>query len=309
MKNILVPLDGSPFAEHALPLAVSLARRARFELHLLHVHTPLLSVYTDFHFYDNTLEEQIQLRNKTYLESLRQKLAKAGGVSVAASIREGNVAEEIRTHVAAAGVDLVVSTTHARGPMGRFWLGSVADQLVSDLPVPVLLVHPRPEAPDFQREIVLKHILVPLDGSPLAEQILEPALNLGRLMDADYTLLRVVRAIMPYPYEIEGATMGQMAQNLMDQIDNVHEELKHEAHAYLEGAAKKMGGPGVRVKTQVAVADQPAAAIVQQAVAPVTDTVCLATHGRHGLSRLFLGSVADKVIRNCTVPVLVFRPK
>ena len=155
--------------------------------------------------------------------------------------------------------------------VGRFWLGSVADRLVRESPMPVLLVHPRPQAPDFRENVPLKHIMVPLDGSPFAEKILDPAVNLGRLVDADYTLLRVIKAVFPYPYNVEGASLGEMAQNLMDRIDKVQEDLKREAHAYLESVAQRLRNQGFHVKTLVTVDEKPAAGLVHQAVAPVTD--------------------------------------
>lgn len=82
-------------------------------------------------------------------------------------------------------------TTHGRGPVSRLLLGSVADRLVREVPIPVLLVRPHEAAPDLASEPVLRHILVALDGSALAEQVLEPVVALGTLMQADYSLLRV----------------------------------------------------------------------------------------------------------------------
>src|SRR5438067_676921 len=113
------------------------------------------------------------------------------------------------------GADLVVMTTHGRGPLGRLWLGSVADALVRDLAMPLLLVRPQETAPDFKREPLLKHLLLPLDGSPLAEQMLEPAVALGTLMEADYTLLRVIKPVVPIDDRLEGTSAAQLAQSLL----------------------------------------------------------------------------------------------
>ena len=82
-------------------------------------------------------------------------------------------------------------TTHGRGPLTRFWLGSVADELVRRASVPLLLVRPHEGVPDLAQEPILQHLLIPLDGSELAEQVLEPAVALGTLMAADYSLLRI----------------------------------------------------------------------------------------------------------------------
>ncbi len=309
IRSLVVPLDGSPFGEQALPLAVSIARRAKANIQLVHVHSFLIASYAEIQLFDDSLEDQIKQRNRIYLEDLCQRLARETGITVTAVLKDGGVAEELRDHVTASAADLVVMTTHARGPMGRFWLGSVADRLVRDLPTPLLLVHPHKDPPNWQADVVWTNLLVPLDGSPLAEQILEPALQLGSLMGAEVTLLRLVPAVWPYPYGVDGASMGQMTQAMIDQVDKMHEQLRKQAQTYLEGVAQKLRARSCRVKTGVGVADHPAGAIIHQAAAPGVSAVALATHGRRGLARFFLGSVADKVIRGCTVPVLVFRPR
>jgi nucleotide-binding universal stress UspA family protein len=205
-------------------------------------------------------------------------------------------------------VDLVVMTTHGRGALGRIWLGSVADQLIRDMPMPMLLVRPEDAAPNLGREAVLNHLLVPLDGSPFAEQILESAVALGSLMDADYTLTRVIKPPCPGGYDFHGSSFGLEAQMLLDQIDRAQEQLRKEAEDYLHGVAERLRERSLRVHTRVEVEEHPAAAILKSATAPAIDLVALETHGRRGLSRLFLGSVADKVIRAASLPVLVHRP-
>ena len=97
---------------------------------------------------------------------------------VTSSLLEGEVVPSFLAHTAETKPDLVVMTTHGRGPLGRFWLGSVADELARVLPVPLLLVRPQAEAePDLETEPPLRQILIPLDGSKLAEQILGPRSN------------------------------------------------------------------------------------------------------------------------------------
>jgi nucleotide-binding universal stress UspA family protein len=200
-------------------------------------------------------------------------------------------------------------TTHGRGPLARLWLGSVADALVRDLPLPLLLVHPAEGLVDLAHEPPLKHLLLPLDGEPLAEQMIEPAVALGTLTDADYTLLRVIKPVVPFAYPFaEGHTVGQVAQSMIDQLQRLQGEVRKEAADYLERVAAGLRARSLRVQTRVAVEAQPAVAILHEAKPPAVDVVALETHGRRGLKRLFLGSVADKVIRGSAVPVLVQRP-
>src|SRR5262249_22970957 len=131
---------------------------------------------------------------------------------------------------------------------------------------------------------------------------------LGSLMDADYTLFRALRPVMPAPGVPEAGAVHFWAQSMIDQVEKLQAELRKEAEGYLEGVAAKLRARSLRVQTKTGLEDQPAVAILHEAKPPAIDAVALETHGRHGLSRLFLGSVADKVIRGAAVPVLVHRP-
>jgi nucleotide-binding universal stress UspA family protein len=206
----------------------------------------------------------------------------------------------------ALGVDLVVLTTHGRGPLGRFWLGSVADALVRRLPVPALLVRPQEGAPAAE---AVRHILVPLDGSPLAEQILEPAAALAELTGAAVTLLRVVGPVPPPGAEVPDGLIEEAVQQLLEKTAELQERVNAGASQGLETAAARLRERGLVVQTRVAVADAPAPAILDAAREVGADLIALATHGRRGLKRLLLGSVADKVVRGGTLPVLLLRPR
>jgi nucleotide-binding universal stress UspA family protein len=308
-RNILVPLDGSAFGEHALPLAVSLARRAGATLRLVHVHSPLAAVYAEAAVaYDTSLEMELKQRARTYLEGTAERVRAAAEVPAYSILLEGPVAPSVRTAVAGTEAELVVMTTHGRGPLARFWLGSVADELVRECPVPLLLVHPAEEPADLGQDRVLRHILLPLDGSPLAEQMLEPAIALGSLMEAEYTLLRVIKPVLPAPHEAVGATMNVRVQAMLDEIEQLQHTIRRDAQSYLDAVAQRLRERSLRVHVSVAVERQPAVAILHEKGPPKVEAIALETHGRRGLSRLFLGSVADKVIRGASVPVLVHRP-
>lgn len=306
--SILVPLDGSTFGEQALPWGLNIARRSKGQLQLLHVHRPLEATYAEMQIFDATLNQQIRDREKSYLDStLTAVRAAAGGIPITAVNEDGEVAPTIAQHAQSEGTDLIVMMTHARGPMGRFWLGSVTDELMRSAPAPVLLVHPHDRETNLKADIAFRHVLIPLDGTPLAEQILAPAGNLANISGAEITLLRVVKPVMPMTMPAGVGSFGEMAHHMMERVDVLQAQLKKEAHDYLEKVAKKVRSQGLNVITQVAIEEQPGVAILHRAQAPI-DLIALGTHGRRGLSRLFLGSVADKVIRGAHVPVLVQRP-
>ncbi|HZT81311.1 MAG TPA: universal stress protein [Gemmataceae bacterium] len=289
LRSILVPLDGSQFGEHALPVAADLARRAGAALHLVHAHAPLVYI-EGLSVLDDRADEQLREQERGYLERLAGRLADTG-VAVHTAVVEGFAADVLREQAEAAGAGLIVMSTHGRGPFSRFWLGSVADALVRAAPVPLLLVRPseQPAAgPAF------RHVLIPLDGSALAEQAIQPAVEVGRLTGADYMLIRVV----PPVFRVDDGR---------GEVWEATERQEEEAKQYLDRVAARLRGEGLAVSTRVVTGQQPADAILRAASS--TDLIALATHGRRGLGRLVLGSVADKLIRAATVPVLVHRPQ
>jgi len=312
-RSILVPLDGSPFSEHALPLAMSLARRTGATLQLLNVLTPIATLYAESPlFIDDQLEQRLRDRQvesqEKYLDQVARRLEAASPIKIVKLVDDGEVAPTIRAQVLRNHSYLVVMTTHGRSPLGRFLLGSVTDELVRESPVPVMLIRPTEETVDLTREPSLKHFMIALDGTELSEQMLPSAVALGRYLDADFTLVRVVRSVGDVAPAGEPGTIGFQVQAMVDRIDTLQEQVVNEARDYLEKKAAPLREAGLKVATRVDVADQPAAAILHDAMPPVIDMVALETHARRGLARLFLGSVADKVIRSANVPVLVHHP-
>jgi nucleotide-binding universal stress UspA family protein len=301
-RTVLVPLDGSTFGEHALPLALAIARRAGARLQLAHVNVLPAPLFAERRpNFENTLDPRAREKAQAYLDGAAERLASRAGVPSTSVLLEGGIAEALQGHIAATGVDLVVMTTHGRGPLSRFWLGSVADEFLRRATVPVLLVRPQEAPPDFAREPLPRHVLVPLDGSALAEQVLAPAVSLGSPAEADYTLVRVVQPVVVGGYDPVGFGASQMLQPAMD-------EMCAQAREYLDGVARRLRAQRLSVHTRVLIDQQPPGAIFEEAQAGGIDLIALATHGRHGLARLLLGSVADKVIRGSSLPVLAYRP-
>jgi nucleotide-binding universal stress UspA family protein len=300
-RSILVPLDGSPFGEHALPLALTLARKAGARLQLAHVQVLPAPMFVECRAnVENTRDPRAVEKAKEYLENVAKRLAGAANVAVSPVVLEGGIVAALTTHVTNTAVDLVVMTTHGRGPFSRFWLGSVADEFIRRAPVPVLLVRPQETPADLAREVTLRKLLVPLDGSAVGERILEPAVALGSLMKAEVTLLRVVPPPMFTVYE----PMGYGAH--LPEEPSLEEQRRH-AQAYVDQVAARLRAQSRVVSTRVLVGREPAEAILEEAQTQGSHFIALATHGRKGLTRLLLGSVADKVIRAATIPILVCR--
>jgi nucleotide-binding universal stress UspA family protein len=308
IRNVMVPLDGSTFAEHALPLALGIARRAGASLQLVRVHQMMPPPGVVGPGFIDHLDLEVRKHELAYLDVVVRRLNAWPPVPTAVVLLDGDPVSALEDHAASAGADLVVMSTHGRGPLGRFWLGSVADELVRRLPVPLLLVRPGDGAPDLGRALAPEHLLLPLDGTPLAEQILGPAVALGSLPGTRFTLVRVVKPALGLNHLPDGGPLAGMTPSLRAQVETAQKPLQDEAHAYLKGVAARLRECDLRVQTRVIVEEHPAAGILREARAQAVDVIALETHGRRGLSRLLLGSVADKVVRGGTVPVLVHRP-
>jgi len=306
-RKVMIPLDGSSFAEHALPLARTIARACDAELHLVVVVPPLAEAYTEGVFFGTAdLEAEVVARQKAYLARVRQQLDE---MKVSTAVLEGEVAGCLCSHAAAEGADLVVMATHGRGPLARFWLGSVADEVIRHAPLPVLLVHPEEGPVNLAAAPPPLRVLVPLDGTELAERILEPAIALGEMMPgAEFILFQVVKPVVPILDLPDGPEADAEAHHILKEVGLMQEQLFRTAETYLRDVAERLLARGLHTKIRVTVDDNPEEAILHEAETDSASLIALETHGRSGLARFFLGSVADKVVRGAHIPVLVQRP-
>jgi nucleotide-binding universal stress UspA family protein len=313
-QSILVPLDGSRFAEHALPLAAIIARTTGATLRLLRVESDTTIPWnepTPGASESKPGPEDSHPAAQAYLEGAAERVRAAFGIPVQQEFahQQGTISAAIRGDVASRKVDLVVLTSHGRGAVSRLWLGSVADELVRSLEVPLLLVRPgENEAVNLDVAPGIGKILVALDGRTSADGILNPALMLGLAMKAEFVLMHVVPP--PITSEYTALTSSPDCSALAPSIEIVETAERQQASAreYLEKVARRIRDQGSRVQIQLRAGEQPAAAILAEAEKDI-DLIALETHGRSGLSRLILGSVADKVIRGSTHPVLVCRDR
>jgi nucleotide-binding universal stress UspA family protein len=301
--SILVPLDGSQFAEQALPLALSIANRAGASLEVVRVHVlyafeePACSWLP----FDPTEDAIFKEHEQAYLDAVVERLQKNASVPVTSTLAGGLTVESILERARAKPADLIVMTTHGRGPLSRFWLGSVALDVVLNAPAPVLLLRAREAPAGPGPEPTLRRILVPLDGSNVAEGVLEPTVALGSLVDAEYTFVRAVEpGLLPDGFPVAAELKAIVQARL--------EKRRTEAQAYLDGVVERWRGKALRIQTQVVVGASTAAAVLDMARDKNMDLIAIAIHGRGAFKRLLLGSVADKVVRGTSTPVLVYRP-
>lgn len=295
VRTVLVPLDESPLAEAALPYAEALARPFRARLRLLGVveqpESGVLGARPELRAHLETVARQALT---TYLETTAQGL-RGRGLEVAVHVRTGDPAREI---VAAAEEEpdtVVAMATHGRGGMERWLLGSVADTVMRTASRPVLLVRP-PEEGTERKAVALRRLLVPLDGSDLAQAALPLAGELARVLGATLVLVRVEPWL---------ATMVP-AYGYLPDLDRLEADVEALAAASLHEARGQL--PTALSVETVVLRGAPAAALIDYARGEGRiDLVVMSTHGAGGLRRLLVGSVADRVVR-AGLPALLIRP-
>ena len=315
---VLVPLDGSAFSARALPMAAALAAHRGATLHLISVHVPLAVplALPGAPVYDGRFDDARRSALAGALERVAARLREECGLTATMEVLDGEPADVLAGEVARREADLIVMTTHGRGGFARAWLGSVADALIRRASVPILLIRPTdadiarvgnpvdpadmPVCPEAEL-YPFRRVLVPLDGSPLAEEIVGPALELGVQGQTTYLLQRVVpvpQTMLP-PEETFWTAREKAAQ----------QEARLEAEQYLGRWTARLRDDGYEAEAVVVDGHDPARAILREADARRVDLIALSTNAREGLARLRLGSVADKLVRGASCPTLVAGPR
>ena len=148
-------------------------------------------------------------------------------------------------------------------------------------------------------------ILVPLDGSKLAEGVLPHVEDLAQRYSSEVILIQVVPPLSKLVMDTEAVSMGE-ARAGPEAATAVAKAERENAHSYLESIAKRLAGKGIRVRAEI-LTGEAGDAIVTYAHSEVMDLIAMSTHGRSGLGRLVYGSVADHVLRHAGAPVLLIR--
>jgi nucleotide-binding universal stress UspA family protein len=304
-RSLLVPLDGSAFAEQALSAAGAIAKRSGASIRLVRVHLPI--AYGDLASVERW-EKDLRRSEREYLARTAAWFGERFGVPVTTALLEDPIAPAICQNARECETDLIVMSTHGRTGVSRAWLGSVADGVARHATVPVLMM--RPESGAYEAEtnadgtIRVGRALVPLDGSLLAEEILQHAIKLATVFGSAVTLVRIVEPVqaqsadypLPYPIPV-GVTDPEATDRRLAQ-----------AREYLTGIAARIREQHpLDVAIDVRVSERVAPAILEAADESAAALVAMASHGR-GASRLLVGSVADKMLRGAPRAVLLFRP-
>ncbi len=284
LKKILVPLDGSGEAESVLPYIRDLAPRFGSQVHILGV-----GIGTKTRRVNRLLEDYI----KKIAIGLQGDDIKAEPV-----IRYGIAADKILDFTVEKEVDLIIMATHGRSGITRWWMGSIAEKVISEATAPVLLVlSKRPSKTGTAGKLHFIHkILAPLDGSDIGESALPYVETLAINSRASVDLLQIVSP----PGTVEASLLG--GPDWRKFIKTMHDAGEN----YLKGITTRLSGNGIKSTYEVVTGD-PADKIVEYAEDKKISLIAMSTHGRTGLARWVLGSVTDKVLHSAKVPILLAR--
>jgi nucleotide-binding universal stress UspA family protein len=248
-----------------------------------------------------------------YLEEVAAGLAKQGA-RVRTIVGPDHVAATILDAADHEDVDLIAMSTHGRSGLGRFLLGSVADAVVHHAKAPVLLVRS-----SSQTEPHYRRILAPLDGSEVAHAALPHVREIAACTGAEVVLLQVVpQPRLPvYDSSVTRSWSGVSAGELIDDGEVTEKSsfdrerrdvayLEEVAEVHLDQVAAGLEHAGIRV-TPVVQVGAPAETILDFVKAEHIDLITMSTHGRSGLARFMMGSVADRVVRHAEAPVMLVR--
>ncbi|HDD24566.1 MAG TPA: universal stress protein [Chloroflexi bacterium] len=309
--NVVVLLDGSELSEGVLPHVAEMVRGRGSRVYLLSVipdnygttMSPaedriVVSDRAQPHRVASATEE-----TRAYLQMVAGQLQPAAE-EICIEVRCGPPAEEILAFVETIEADLVVMSSHGRSGIGRWVFGSVADRVLREVTCPALLV--RSEA--ARQTVPYRHIVLPLDGSELAEQIVAYVKALVRSDAPEATRIsllsvlptgltdRVLALLVSYPPGLQWATPA-------------YSQAEAQAQLYLRSVASALRERGSRIQVRPVIRyGTPANEILTYIEESDADLVAMTTHGVSGIGRWTYGGVADKVIHGVHCPILLVRP-
>jgi nucleotide-binding universal stress UspA family protein len=297
-RVILVPLDGSQQAEAALPYAEAIASVMGDGIRLFGVTEPESSNPILIR-----LQQDLEIRTRlagqaqSYLNQVASR-ASPPELEVSSVVAEGDPATEILRAAQAADIVLIAMVTHGRSGLQRWALGSVADKVMRMSQVPTLLIRP-PETQAKQEPVALKRLLVPLDGSAMAESAIEPAARLSQATGATLILLRVEPWLSTNnAFVAEGVYSPDFSE--------FESEQQVLAQQYLDGLRDQLPD-GLACQTLV-LRGFPSPMLKDYCTSNQIDLVVMSTHGRSGVARFVVGSKADNLVRS-GAPVLLIPPR
>jgi nucleotide-binding universal stress UspA family protein len=327
MRHILIPLDGSDLAERAIPVAARIAKatdgseislvrivRAAAEIELAAANAATWAPAAD---------EKEKQDAKTYLHTVAER-PELVGITVTERIYAGPPAATLLLAAKSLGVDLIVMTSRGRSGITRWLMGSVAEEIARESSAPTLILRAEKDDQAAHASALGGAALVPVDGSPVAETAIEPAVRLAVALagDGGKTSLHLLYVVQPLPltataplgYGVQGGTMASLDTEM---------GLVKEGETYLQDLSKRVGEAyagalgvsitwtslyGADIAGDILAAAEGTLEAASKSQPARADFIAMATHGHGGLRRWVMGSVTDRVLHATTHPMLIVRP-
>jgi nucleotide-binding universal stress UspA family protein len=302
MTVVLAPIDGSTRALRAVPWAEKLAGPEGTVV-LLRV-VPAQPDYAESLFSlvgaEDTVQDIQDAWTRTAKADMNEAAALLSGskVTVEQIVAEGEPDEEIVTAAGQRGVQMIAMASHGRGAIGRAIFGSVADRVARTAPVPVLILRTPDE--DADSDVVVSRIVIPLDGSEIASRALPVASEIAKQLAAPVHVVRAVDAALALPMASGVFGAGPVVD--ADVTDQIWQEAEEEARSTVTAAVSRLKVEGIDASGGI-VNGSPFFAISE--VIEPGDLLILTSHGRGGVRRWLLGSVAEKLVREADAPVML----
>lgn len=287
ITKVFVPLDGSQIAEQVLPYARLIGEVANVPVGLLSVDDAANSSE------DNNARDYLEMVARQFPATLKVEL----------TVEHGNPAEVIVKRAQREPGSLIAMATHGSSGIKRWLLGSVASKVIQAAENPLLIVRAAGRA-EAKSEARFESIIVPLDGSELAESVLPTVFEFAKATKAEIVLARAYQVPATAYYRADD-TEGVEA--FIPSYEELVAVESREAREYLDAKAKEVRAQGVAKVSTELLAGPAAEQIIDLGRHRTGALIALATHGRSGVSRWVLGSVAEKVVRRAENPVLLLR--
>jgi nucleotide-binding universal stress UspA family protein len=293
--RILIPLDGSDVAAQVLPYARTLAKKLSVPVELLGVVDPVLLADFSEASGGPELEKLLADEARTMTSYLNTTMVSFEQAQVKCSVEGGSPADVIVKKAAADANTLIVMATHGWSGFQRWLLGSVTDKVLHGSSNRLFLVRAGADG-KAEGQAVFRTVIVPLDGSELAEKPLLEVADLAKTMNLHVVLMRA--------YAVPSAVFSDAAGSYSDAVIAA---IKTEVESYLAARVAQIKSMGVERVSSIAKVGYGAEEIIDVARGTPDNFVMMCTHGRTGFQRWLLGSVTEKVVSHCGDPVLIVR--
>lgn len=283
-ERMALLLDTSELSEAVIPYALHLASKMGSELDVVNVIES---------------EGAGERLSKAYLDKIVEEIKEPGIKNKRSIIMRGKAADQIIDYAERNKIDIIAMTSHGHSGIKRWVIGGTADKIIRGTRIPVLLVYNKGKSLLSLQSHTFTHILLPLDGSKAAEATLP---YVESIVSSTKVKVSLIRVLSPLVDQYAGPE-----EYVVDYTGKIMQALEEDATDYLKQTAKSLEEKGILVSTTI-VLGFPASEILKYVEKQKVDLVVMSTHGRSGMGKWILGSVASKVLHSLEIPLLLIRP-